>query len=189
LITRMAFGALVLFAAGCLGKIDDGASDAGPPSKPVEVAASPFDAATVARARALCAEPHGDVDLYDNDRTLTLHLAGSWILCSSRALHDGPAPALPAIEFTTDGRYFHLVDDGRGGLVRGRGVGSEGTFHIRADYPGTTPSDPAAHNPKARFFLDINGWSALAFEVGPRRFVVRTYSEDWYVQVPLPPAT
>ena len=90
-------------------------------------------------------------------------ITGSWIHCKGFT----PIPFADGVgaEFAPDGKYYVLVSDGHGQLVRGTGFPSQGTWDMKQD-----PGEP--------IFLEI--WmtpSSLIlntplFEDGPRRFAL-----------------
>jgi hypothetical protein len=73
-----------------------------------------------------CAAPDGPRHDYTTASELDVLILGKWRQCS------GPTPPTlensRGIEFDADGRYFVLVEDGKGGLARGTGFSSEGKW-------------------------------------------------------------
>jgi hypothetical protein len=137
----------------------------------------PFDAATVAAARASCSAAHGPVDAYQGPTELAQKLVGSWFHCDSGSGYVG-ASGWPAIEFTADGLVDVLIDDGSGGLIAGMGIDNQGTWSLSTDTSGEAPA--------GTWYLDIEGAGAAAstspqFEKSPRRFDYDQAVSKWFV--------
>jgi hypothetical protein len=138
-VARVAIGAGLVAScvAGCSGGVlAIGSDDAG---EPPDAAPAPevFTAGAVAAARSMCALLPADTrwTSYTQD-ALRSDIAGGWLLCYWRS----PADAR-SFEFTADGRWYTLVDDGSGGLRRessgdaGGLIGYQGTYSF-ADVKG-----------------------------------------------------
>jgi hypothetical protein len=138
----------------------------------------PFDAASVAAARATCNAAHGPVDPYQGPAELAQRLAGSWLHCDPNTRYEGPS-SWPAVEFTADGLVDVLIDDGSGGLIAGMGVDNQGTWSLYTDASGEEA-------PLGTWFLDITGAGAAAgttpqFETSPRRLDYDVAVQKWFV--------
>jgi len=125
------FGASYLL--GCSGGVlDVGSSDAGDPRQ-ASPAPSAYSAAAVQRARQRCT-PVSPIYPWKSypQPDLKSELTGGWLLCYWLA----PADAR-SFQFTADGHWYTLVDDGEGGLKRagpgydGGPIGSQGTYTFR----------------------------------------------------------
>jgi hypothetical protein len=137
----------------------------------------PFDAASVAAARASCSAAHGPVDAYQGPTELAQKLVGSWFHCDSDPTFTGPS-GWPAVEFTADGPVYVLIDDGSGGLIAGMGIDNQGTWSLSTDTSGEVPA--------GTWYLDIRGAGAAAstsplFEKSPRRFDYALAVSKWFV--------
>jgi hypothetical protein len=137
----------------------------------------PFDAASVAAARASCSAAHGPVDAYQGPTELAQKLVGSWFHCDSNSTFIGPS-GWPAVEFTADGLVYVLIDDGSGGLIAGMGIDNQGTWSLSTDTSGEVPA--------GTWYLDIEGAGAAAstspqFEKSPRRFDYDQAVSKWFV--------
>jgi hypothetical protein len=137
----------------------------------------PFDAASVAAARASCSAAHGPVDAYQGPTELAQKLVGSWFHCGSDSSFVGPAGWL-AVEFTADGFVYVLIDDGSGGLIAGMGIDNQGTWSLSTDTSGEAPA--------GTWYLDIEGAGAAAstspqFEKSPRRLDYDQAVSKWFV--------
>lgn len=100
-----------------VGDSDGGGLDTGAPAPEVTV----FSATAVAKARQLCAYigPDNRWTSYAQ-ADLRSDLVGGWLLCYWRSRDDARL-----FQFTADGHWYTLVDDGDGGLKRGPLTGSQ----------------------------------------------------------------
>jgi hypothetical protein len=131
-IDRAAIGAGLLAScvAACSGGVlAIGSDDAG---NPADAAPGPqaFSRDAVAAARSMCALLPADTRWTSyTQATLRSDIAGGWLLCYWRSPQDARS-----FEFTADGRWYTLVDDGNGGLRRessgdgGGPIGYQGTY-------------------------------------------------------------
>jgi hypothetical protein len=149
-----------------------------PPLPPLDASMTPpFDATSVAAARAMCNAAHGPVDPYQGPTELAQKLVGSWFHCAPSFTSDGPSDWL-AIEFTADGLVYVLIDDGSGGLIAGMGIDNQGTWSLMTDTTGEAPP--------GTWFLVIMGAAANAatnpqFETSPRRLDYDVAESKWFV--------
>jgi hypothetical protein len=107
----------------------------------------------------VCPEPEGPRHDFTTLDEATQLIIGTWIHCT------GPTPTplqgSSGVEIAADGKYYALVSDGHGGLVRGTGFSSQGTWDMKGEgsvflelWP--TPSSEVLDTP--------------LFEDNPRRF-------------------
>jgi hypothetical protein len=112
---------LAAFLVGCSGGVlevgsSDGGDGAGIPVPEVSV----FSAAAVAKARARCASIDENRWTSYAQADLRRDLAGGWLVCAYRPLEDDRS-----FQFTLDGHWYSLVDDGDGGLKRDQLMGAD----------------------------------------------------------------
>jgi hypothetical protein len=127
------------------GVLDVGRSDGGDGTGIPVPEVSVFSAASVAKARSL-----GMLLGPDNRWTsyaqadLRADLVGGWLLCYWRSVEDKRS-----FQFTADGHWYTLVDDGDGGLKRGQLMG--------ADLPSPGYDGGAIGYEGTYSFQDLNG--------------------------------
>jgi hypothetical protein len=102
----------------------------------------------------VCPEADGPRHDYEPEQLAGL-MTGKWIHCA------GPTPTLldgsAGVELAADGKYYTLVKDGSGALVRGTGFFSEGTWETENGFVNL-------------HFIPNSYWpNAPLFEDGPRR--------------------
>lgn len=106
-------GASCLLGCSAGGVLDIGSNDAGDACE-ASPAPTVFSAAAVQKAREMCAYLPMD-SRWTNylQAELRSHITGGWLLCYWRSPEDARS-----FEFTADGHWYTLVDDGHGGLKR-----------------------------------------------------------------------
>jgi hypothetical protein len=148
---------LVVLTAACGTGMD------GEPTPVGSVGGGPSPGDAGAPSASPCAAPEGPLHDYTTAAELEALVLGKWLQCS------GPRPPTldgsRGVEFAADGRYFVLVDDGRGGLARGGGFTSEGRWDT-SQATGTVVFLWFHPTPSSQF-----GDTPL-FEDGPRRFAI-----------------
>ena len=79
---------------------------------------------------AVCSQPEGSPrDSFASEQQLREQLVGQWLSCNSPRWETRVQNHV-GFEFTTDGKWFVLLRDKSGAIVRGQGFDYEGTFQI-----------------------------------------------------------
>jgi hypothetical protein len=173
---RSSFVALLapaIVLAGCSGKttLDVGSNHAASTAPTIPVAhPPPYDAATVAAAKAACDAPHGPIDPATTASETKARLEGAWFACSSSQPEFYPPTS---IELLADGHWYDLEPDANGGLTRSQGIDHEGTYS--AGDPSFSADPTGLTGPYQAF---------SQFESGPRRMkleVVTAGTELWFI--------
>jgi hypothetical protein len=172
------------FGTGSAGAGSDGAGpgagDAGGPEA--------FTPAQVAAAHDACALPHGPLVSPATVGDLRALLTGSWFLCSTEMTYAGVD--YDSITYDADGRWAYLLPDARGGLVRGVGVESVGTYTI-SDNPDAGEGDPVRTGGPVYMDYPTGGMNGyfVAFETGPQRMNVligTAGTTQWFIRLAAP---
>jgi hypothetical protein len=156
---------LVSLAAGCGVGVESspGAPITDPPITDPPITDPPItDPPITDPSAGACDAPQGPLHHYTTVAEVETLVVGQWRHCSGPTL--GTADQA-GIEFVDDHKFFALVDDSDGNLVRMTGFGSEGTW--RADQEGDWVQ-LSCYTPT----LGGNGGQP-EFEDAPSRFAVR----------------
>jgi hypothetical protein len=128
-----------------------GGSDPGSGSDP--------DSGTFHGSSGICPQPDGPRHDFTTQAEATALITGIWVHCA------GPTPTpfqgSIGVDINADGKYYKLVSDGHGGMVRATGFSSQGTWDLKDEPPvfvefWMTPSSLVLNTP--------------LFEDNPRRF-------------------
>lgn len=124
-----------------------------------------------------CPEVDGPRHDYATPDELTQLMIGRWVHCA------GPPPFVldgsAGVEFTADGRYYQLVEDGGDKLVRGTGFSAEGKW----DVSGT----PDGNFVRLWFIPNAYFSDTPQFEDGPRRLAFLVPSDPEFAVYQLIP--
>jgi hypothetical protein len=167
--TALGVAAATAFLLACNDGVLDIGSDDGGGGDPIAPNFEPtaYDAAAVTNARALCdpSSPDYQTMIEQAVHTFTIYpaaelrsqLAGGWLLCSWGTANDARS-----LQFTIDGYWYTLVDDGFGGLRRAppgtapdandASIGEEGTYTFL-----DRNRQPAASNGKTTLYVANDG--------------------------------
>jgi hypothetical protein len=175
---RFAIGVVV--GASCLlgcsgGVLDVGSSDAGDPREVLPLASpavTGFSAAAVQKAHELCGLTDGGLpSIVYPPSVLRSELTGGWLLCH----WIGPMPEdARSVQFTEDGHWYTLGNNGDGGLARvslgseAGPVGSEGTYTFLDTFARPLAPDASAD------FVAVNGllWFHPEFQMNGAGFLM-----------------
>jgi hypothetical protein len=139
----------------------------------------------VAAARRTCALPHGPLVSPSTVGDLRGLLTGSWFLCSTEMTYSGVA--YDSMVYDADGHWAKLLADTQGGLVRGVGIDSVGTYTI-SDNPNAGETDPIRTGGPVYANYASGGGNGLfaSFEMDPDRMqiVIGTAGTvEWFVRI------
>lgn len=180
------FAFLAAFSlAGCSGTVLDGGTvsdEPVPPSGAAPTNAPPFDAATTSAAAARCGEPQGGVAKYETVEQLSKLLVGAWLACPSTGTTSNVlSRGALGYEFTHDGKFFVLVSDGNGGIVRSGKLEDTGDVFI---YP---PVEKEFNDVSFQIDVVFTTLGTMAtratFSGSPRQMVLQLF--DYVTFVPL----
>jgi hypothetical protein len=115
-------------------------------------------------------------------------LVGAWFLCPDPAITQTTVYS-PAIVFTPDGKWYHLLPDTQRGLVPGAGVDNQGTY----SWGFPTGAVDTTSLPSGRAYVDVaaaNGANTpdsfssgpMSFETSPRRLHTIIYYNSLTIQ-------
>ncbi len=80
-------------------------------------------------------------------------IVGTWIFCDEGFVFEPTSASEVGVEFTGDGRFYRVADDGAGGLLRMEGLEQQGSWAVIEGMPGTVQlnmsllGDGTAHLP------------------------------------------
>jgi hypothetical protein len=64
-------------------------------------------------------------------------IVGTWIFCDEGSVFEPTSASEVGVEFTDDGRFYRVADDGAGGLLRMEGLEQQGSWAVVEAMPGT----------------------------------------------------
>jgi hypothetical protein len=131
----------------------------------------PGDGASVVHGTSdACPEPDGPRRVTPPEELADV-ITGKWIHCT------GPTPfpldGSAGVEFAADGKYYQLVTDSSGALVRGTGSTSQGTWEVDEHF--------------VLLWSSTRWGGAPLFEDSPRRFGIYMASERQFAVYQLIP--
>ncbi len=160
------------------GGDDDG--EGHPFPKPPAVAGDAGQTPTPETLAGLCAESPGGARDYADLAEARAALVGAWATCAHGEQPFGIGGGGAGLEFTADGRWYELVEQG-GRLVRGLGFDQTGTWFVDFE-----PGDSTIY-----FFTDSGGGLGSPLTIGATARQLRlsyTIYETTFVAVPPPAA-
>jgi hypothetical protein len=168
----------------------EAAADEPADANAVDAATGPeaFTPAQVAAARTACARPHGALVSPSTVGDLRTLLTGSWFLCSTEMTYAGVD--YESMVYDADGQWANLLTDAEGGLVRGVGIDSVGTYTI-SDNPEAGEGDPVRTGGPVYMAYPTGSFNAyfVSFETDPQRMNVVIGTADtteWFIRLPAP---
>ncbi len=176
MIIRILFAtALAVSAIACRADAPASAGTASSVTAPGVQAGSKSTAAASNAIEERCAAKLGPADPYRTAKQLGDRLVGRWARCDGRTL------PLVGLEYTADGKWYHLTyEDGVGwARVPGTSEHDTGDYKVFADKrPPEVPRDDDARMADDFFVMENMGrpMALHAFEKSPRRMVVIGYA-------------